>query len=91
VAVVCLDTKKGEESWRLRVDGPFESSPIVAGGHLYAVNRKGRTFVVSLGEKPQVVARNDLEDTIQATPSVANGCIYLRSDKYLYCIGPEKK
>jgi len=38
-----------------------------------------------------VIARNDLEDNILATPAVANGCIYLRSDKYLYCVGPKRE
>ncbi len=91
VAVVCLDAASGKQVWRQRIEGPFDASPIVAGGRLYAVNRKGRTFVVELGEKPKVLARNDLDDTILATPAVANGCVYLRSDKYLYCVGAKKE
>jgi len=90
-AVICLDAKKGEELWRLRVDGKFDGSPVIANGHLYATNRKGRTYVVSLAGKGKVVARNEIDDTILATPAIANGCIYLRSDKYLYCVGAEKK
>lgn len=90
VAVLCLSTSDGKEVWRQRLDGPFDASPIIADGKLYAVNRKGRTFVVALGEQPKVLARNDLDDTILATPAVANGCLYLRSDKYLYCIGERK-
>ena len=27
---------------------------------------------------------------LQATPAIANGCIYLRSDKWLYCVGAKK-
>lgn len=90
VGVICLNATDGKELWRQRIDGPFDASPIVADGKLYAVNRTGRTYVVSLGEKPAVLSRNELEDTILATPAVANGCIYLRSDKYLYCVGPKK-
>lgn len=90
-ALICMDAKDGEELWRLRVDGNFDGSPVIANGHLYAVTRKGRTYVVSLADKGKVVARNELDDTIQATPAIANGCVYLRSDKYLYCIGPQKK
>lgn len=89
-AVVCLSARDGKEAWRQRIEGPFDGSPIVADGKLYAVNRKGRTFVVALGENPRVIARNDLEDTIITTPAVANGCIYLRSDKFLYCIGAKQ-
>jgi hypothetical protein len=29
-------------------------------------------------------------DTVLATPAVAGGAIYLRSDKWLYCVGAPK-
>jgi outer membrane protein assembly factor BamB len=92
VAVASVDAMTGKLIGRTRADGPFDASPIVAGGKLYVVNRKGRTSVFDLdGDLPKLVSRNDLEDTIHATPAVANGCLYLRSDKYLYCVGPKNK
>ena len=86
----CFDAQTGKEVWRQRLEGPFEASPIVADGKMYAVNKKGRTFVVQLGDKPKVLSRNDLGATIQATPAVAGGCLYLRSDKNLWCLGSKK-
>jgi outer membrane protein assembly factor BamB len=91
VAAICVNAADGKELWRQRIDGPFWGSPVIGDGKLYAVNRKGRTTVVQLGDKPKVLARNDVGDTINATPAIANGCIYLRSDKALYCIGPKKE
>jgi outer membrane protein assembly factor BamB len=88
--VNCVDVADGKEAWKQRIDGPFWASPVIADGKLYAVNNKGRTSVVQLGDRPKVLARNDLDDTINATPAIANGCIYLRSDKYLYCVGAKK-
>lgn len=88
-ALICLDAVEGTELWRSKVDGNFDGSPVIADGHLYAVTRSGRTYVADLAAKGKVVARNELDDTIQATPAFANGCLFLRSDKYLYCI--EKK
>jgi len=92
-ALICLDARnEGEELWRVNVgDQKFDGSPVIADGHLYAVTRAGRTYVADLAARGKIIARNDLEETIQATPAVANGCVYLRSDKYLYCIGPAKK
>jgi outer membrane protein assembly factor BamB len=90
VTVNCFSTSNGKELWRLRAEGPFDGSPVIGDGKLYAVNRKGRTYVIQLGDKPVMLARNDIDDTIQATPAIADGCIYLRSDKYLYCIGAKK-
>jgi outer membrane protein assembly factor BamB len=91
VTVNCVQAADGKEVWRQRITGPFWASPVIADRKLYAVNHNGRTFVVQLGDKPKVLARNDLGDTIDATPAIANGCIYLRSDKYLYCIGSKKE
>ena len=90
VNVKCVSAADGKEVWTQRIDGPFSASPVIAGGRLYAVNNKGRTTVLELGDEPKVLAKNDLDDTILATPAVANGCIYLRSDKYLYCVGSKK-
>ncbi|MFO0927091.1 MAG: PQQ-binding-like beta-propeller repeat protein [Gemmataceae bacterium] len=88
VALVCLDAATGEDRWRQRVDGPFDASPLVADGRLYAVNNRGRTTVVQLGDRPKVLARNDLADRLQATPALSGQCLFLRSEKWLYCVGP---
>ena len=88
VAVTCTDLKSGTELWKQRVEGKFSASPVIADGKLYAINEKGRGFVLDIrGDKPKILAKNDLDDKIQATPAVANGAIYLRSDNKLYCVG----
>jgi outer membrane protein assembly factor BamB len=88
VAVTCFDLKTKTELWKQRVEGKFSATPVIADGKLYAVNEKGRGFVLDItGDKPKVIAKNDIDDKIQATPAIANGAIYLRSDSMLYCIG----
>jgi outer membrane protein assembly factor BamB len=88
--VVCLDAAKGEVLWQERAPGPFAASPIIADGKIYVVNEKGVATVIGLDDKHEVLAKNDLDDTILGTPAIAGGRIYLRSDKWLYCIGPAK-
>jgi outer membrane protein assembly factor BamB len=85
--LVCGDAKSGKMLWDVRLKGPFSASPIAADGRIFAVNEKGVTQVVKLGEKPEIEATNDLNDDMQATPAIAGGCIFLRSDSTLYCIG----
>jgi len=63
----------------------------VADGKLYLVNEEGLATVVQPGATAKVLASNELKDTILATPSIANGSIYLRSDKFLYRIAQSKK
>jgi outer membrane protein assembly factor BamB len=91
VTVNCLDGKTGEVLWKQRVKGKtFWASPIIADDKLYLVSEDGLTSVLKLGDKPEVLATNAIGETIMATPSIANGCVYLRSDQHLFCIGANK-
>jgi outer membrane protein assembly factor BamB len=90
IGVTCLDAVKGEVIFQARMRGPFAASPVIADGKLYAVNEAGLTTVLKLGQRPEILGVNDLQDTILATPAVADGAIYLRSDRWLYCIGGKK-
>src|SRR5262249_4272030 len=95
--LVCVDAATGKEVWSQRVEGPFGASPVAADGKVYLVNEAGVTTVVKVGDKPEVAATNELGETaekdkavILATPALAGGAIFLRSDRYLYCIGEKK-
>jgi hypothetical protein len=57
----------------------------------YAVNDRGRPTVIELSDPPRILARNGLGDKFQATPALADGCLYLRSATALYCVGPGKR
>jgi outer membrane protein assembly factor BamB len=83
----CADATTGKTLWQERVKGPFSASPVVNKDTLYLVNEGGVTTVVQLGAKPRVLAANDLEQTILATPAIAEGALFLRSDTHLFCVG----
>jgi hypothetical protein len=52
------------------------------------VARDGRTFVVAAKPEFELLAANDLRDgsLFHATPVAADGKLFIRSDKYLYCL-----
>ncbi len=89
--LTCAKAATGDIVWQERLKGPFAGSPVAAAGKIYLVNEQGTTTVVQTGPRPQVLARNELPETILATPTLANGAIYLRSDQHLYCIGAPRK
>lgn len=64
------------------------ASPVIAGDHLYQIGRQGDGHVVKLGDEFNEVATNLLKDggDFSATPALADGAMYLRSSKHLYCI-----
>ena len=92
VGVVCGDAADGKLLWDQRIAGPMSASPVAGDGKLYLVNEKGTTVVLEAGDQPRILARNQLDDeTILATPAIADGAIFLRSDAHLYCIGKKDK
>jgi outer membrane protein assembly factor BamB len=90
--VTCVDARDGKVVWqsaRLK-EGPFAASPLAADGKLYLLNEKGTTYVLSLGEKPELLATNELGETALGTPAIADGAIFIRTEKGLYCVGAKK-
>ena len=83
----CFEAGTGKEVWSHRLPGNFSSSPILVGERLYVTSESGRTYVLNTGRKFDVVARNDLNDRVLATPAVSGGQIFLRTDRHLYCLG----
>jgi outer membrane protein assembly factor BamB len=75
-------------SKRLDTDASVVSSPAVAGDNLYVITEAAKTYVLSPAEPYGVLAENKLEDdSMRASPVFDGNHLYLRTWKYLYCIG----
>lgn len=88
--VHCVDIKSGDIVWSERLPRNryvYSSSPVYVDGRIYATREDGTTFVLKVGEKPELVATNELQENTYATPAFADGKIYLRTSEYLFCIG----
>jgi outer membrane protein assembly factor BamB len=86
----CLNASTGEAYYRqqrLPKAYNFKASPVGANGKLYLATEDGDVVVVKMGEKYEVLATNMLKDQVFiATPAIASGNLYLRSQDALYCI-----
>lgn len=89
--LACLDGKTGEEHYRERLKGTFNSSPVACDGYVYVSNNDGATFVVKAGKQFEVVGTNELGERITASPAIAGNAMIYRTDSHLYCIGPTPK
>ena len=85
--VSCHDVADGKLRWRQRVGRGFSGSPIRIGPNLYGVTDDGQVVVLAAAEKFQLLARNDLGEPSRATPAVADGCLYLRTESRLISLG----
>ncbi len=72
---------------RIGVAGQYCASPIIAGDHLYAASERGVVNVLKVGEKFEVLAKNDLSENIYATPAVAGNNLYVRTKAHLWSFG----
>lgn len=87
----CLKAATGAIVYEERVPraGQVYASSLLADGKIYYVTRDGRTFVVEAKPAFNLLATNDLKDgsLFHGTPVAADGRLFIRSDKALYCIG----
>lgn len=83
----CHDAATGEQKWKERLGGDFKPSPLVADGKIYFLNLTGKCTVVAAAPTFQKLAENQLDDASPASLAVADGHIFLRGKKALYCIG----
>jgi outer membrane protein assembly factor BamB len=86
----CLDAKTGDVVWSERLGGNFSSSPLFADGRIYVGNRDGATSVIKPGRKFDLVATNQLDGQIFATPAAVGRAIYLRTDEAMYRLEQRK-
>ncbi len=84
--VTCLDAETGKRVFRqrLRGGGNYVASPVATKDHVYLFSRRGVVNVLQAGDSPKEIARNDLEDSIDATPAMAGDTLYIRTGSCLY-------
>jgi outer membrane protein assembly factor BamB len=87
----CYQARTGRRVWfeRLAAAG-FHSSPLVINGKVYATSIAGDVYVFAAEPTFRLLARNELGETVRATPAVAGGRLYIRGERHLYCIGKSR-
>jgi len=88
--VACVNLESGKALWTERLPRnryPYSSSPLIVGGKLYTTREDGTTFVLAIGDKPQLLATNVLRENTYATPAFVDGRVYMRTSDFLFCIG----
>ncbi|HVG38467.1 MAG TPA: PQQ-binding-like beta-propeller repeat protein, partial [Pyrinomonadaceae bacterium] len=87
--LTCLDARTGEvkyEGGRVPVPASFTASPVAFDGKLLLTSEDGDTFVLKAGAKHEVVRTNTVAEPVYASPAIADGKIFIRGEKNLYCI-----
>jgi outer membrane protein assembly factor BamB len=88
--LTCLDARTGEvkyEGGRVPVPATFTASPIAFDGKILMTSEDGDTFVIKAGPKHEILGTNTVSEPVYASPAIADGNIFIRGEKTLYCIG----
>jgi len=88
--LIVLDARSGKEIYKARVGGggqTFSASPVAAGDRILLLAEEGATFVLQAGNEYKEIARNDLGEMTLASPAIAGGALYIRTESKLYKIG----
>jgi outer membrane protein assembly factor BamB len=84
----CYRLKTGEEVYEEKLPGADSwASPVATADGLLYFATAGKTHVVRAGEKFELLATNDLGDANHASAAVSEGRIYLKGEKFLWCVG----
>jgi outer membrane protein assembly factor BamB len=91
--LTCLDARTGEvkyEGGRIPIPATFTASPIAFEGKILLTSEDGDTFVVKAGPKHEILGTNSVGEPVYASPAVADGKIFIRGEKNLYCVQRSK-
>jgi outer membrane protein assembly factor BamB len=88
--LTCIDAKTGEvkyEGGRIPIPATFTASPVAFEGKILMTSEDGDTFIVKAGPKHAILGTNSVGEPVYASPAIADGRIFIRGEKNLYCIG----
>jgi outer membrane protein assembly factor BamB len=86
--MTALDPANGKVLKQGRIEGALDtyySSPVAAADKIYTLSNDCKMAVLEAGRDWKVLAVNDLKGECWATPAIADGRLYVRTQEELYC------
>jgi outer membrane protein assembly factor BamB len=85
--VTCVDAPTGKIHWRERVGGNYSSSPIRVNDHVFCISTDGDVVCLAASDHYEPLGKSSLGEGSRATPAVAGGRMFLRTDSHLVAVG----
>lgn len=82
-----IDGRSGEVITNDRVSGNYWASPLLANDRIYTFSQEGKITVLQADETLKVLAVNQLDEGMNASPAVHGDRLILRTFGHVYCIG----
>jgi outer membrane protein assembly factor BamB len=87
--LLAVDAKTGEtviDESRLSGLSTLYASLVAADGRIYVVDRNGTAVVLRHAPQLEILATNQLDEGIDASPAIVGDQMFLRGEHHLYCI-----
>jgi outer membrane protein assembly factor BamB len=84
--LTCLDPATGQVEWSHDFSDEFYASPVIGGGRVLIVTRKGLAHIMQNADQFRDLGQSDLGEDCNATPMPDRQCLYLRGGKHLFCL-----
>jgi len=84
--VVAHDPQTGDILKEHELIHGFYSSPMIADGKVYLINRSGRVHVFTADREFRLLEAFDTGENTDATPAFTDGKIIIRGERYLYSV-----
>ncbi len=81
--LMCIDAVTGKEIWSERLRTDHNASPVFAAGNVWFFSIKGEVLAIKASRNYEVIARNQMDSGIWATPAFIRNSVILRTEKYL--------
>lgn len=84
--LMCIDAETGKEIWSKHVTADFNASPVYVNGNIWFFSVKGEVVIIKAGREYELIAQNQMDSGIWATPAILRNSVIMRTEKYLYRI-----
>lgn len=85
--LICVNSENGKKIWEKECPNGFYSSPVLVGDKVYVTDIQGTTYIFKLADKYEEISKNKINDQVVTTPAFVGSRIFIRGNKFLYCIG----
>jgi outer membrane protein assembly factor BamB len=76
---------------RIGAGGSYFASPVLGDGKIYLAGENGTVIVLRNSASYEELARNDMAESILATPAIADGKLFIRTRTRLVCVATENE
>ena len=82
----CLDAKTGKAHWTHDLFAATWGSPLIVDGKVFIGDEEGKVTVFEHSPQKNILAENNMGNSVYSTPVVANNILYIANKTHLFAI-----